>query len=321
MGDHALGKQRVERFNRGRGQMATNLHGARKEARIEQVQNRMFYAADILIDVHPITGFSHIRRCGGIGGREARVIPRGIHESIHCVGLAAGLLAASGAGTVAPGRMAIQWVPRNVKCHIVGQADRQVFFFFWHYAAAVTMHHWNRTAPITLSTQAPIAQTILRFADAKPLRLCPVDCGINRFLPGRLLQAGRLVDPAHCFGFGRHKGHIRYGCGVAQRKECINHRQIIFPRKIKVALVMGGAGEDRASAIVHHHEIGDPNRQWRATKRVLHGYAGIKALLFRLFHGRFCGVHFLTFSAEVRQRGILSRQALGQRMVGGEADE
>ena len=84
---------------------------------------------------------------------------------------------------------------------------------------------------------------------------------------------------------------------------------------------MGGAGEDCTGAVIHHHEIGDPNRQWRAAKRVLHGDAGIKALLFGLFHSRFCGVHFLTFGTELCQGGVLSRQALGQRVVCGQANE
>ena len=124
MGDHALGEQRVKRFNRGGRQMATNLHRAGKEARIEQMQNRMFHTADILIDVHPIACLRHICRCGGIGGREARIIPRGIHKSIHRVGLPAGLFAASWAGAVAPSGVAIQRVARNIKCHIIRQADR-----------------------------------------------------------------------------------------------------------------------------------------------------------------------------------------------------
>ena len=140
-------------------------------------------------------------------------------------------------------------------------------------------------------------------------------------MPRGLLQAGRLVDPAHRFRFGRHESHICHGCIIVERKEGINHGQIIFPRKIKVALVMGGAGEDCAGAVIHHHKIGDPNRQWRAAKRILHGDAGIKALLFSLFHSGFCCVHFLTFGTEFRQGRVLSCQALGQRVVRGQANE
>ena len=84
---------------------------------------------------------------------------------------------------------------------------------------------------------------------------------------------------------------------------------------------MGRAGKNCAGAVIHHHKIGDPNRQWRAAKWVLHGDAGIKAFLFSLFHRRFCGVHFLTFGAKLCQGGVFRRQALGQRVVCSQANE
>ena len=98
------------------------------------------------------------------------------------------------------------------------------------------MHHWNWTPPIALSAQSPIAQTILSFADAKPLRFGPIDSGVNRLLPRGLLQASRLVDPANRLSFGRHKSHICHGCVIVERKEGINHWQTVFPREIEVAL-------------------------------------------------------------------------------------
>ena len=70
------------------------------------------------------------------------------------------------------------------------------------------MYHWYRTSPIALPAQSPIAQPILRFADAKALRFGPINGGVNRLLPRGLFQAGRLIDPAHRFRFGRYKSHI-----------------------------------------------------------------------------------------------------------------
>jgi hypothetical protein len=49
---HALREHPVERF--GKLQMAGIGHGAHEEARIEQMQDRVFDAANILIDGQPI---------------------------------------------------------------------------------------------------------------------------------------------------------------------------------------------------------------------------------------------------------------------------
>ena len=36
-------------------------------------------------------------------------------------------------------------------------------------------------------------------------------------------------------------------------------RQVVLACELQVALVVGGAAEDRARAIVHQHEVGDPD--------------------------------------------------------------
>ncbi len=52
MRHHALGKETLERFRDI--DLAARLHGAGKEARIEQMQNGVFDATDILVDRHPV---------------------------------------------------------------------------------------------------------------------------------------------------------------------------------------------------------------------------------------------------------------------------
>ena len=108
---HALGVLAGERFIEG--DVAGGLHGAGEEARIEQMQDRVLDAADILIDRHQAI---HDRARGrrvlvpGIG--EAREIPRRIHEGVHGVGVAQRFAAALRAGDVLPGRMMVERVAR-----------------------------------------------------------------------------------------------------------------------------------------------------------------------------------------------------------------
>jgi hypothetical protein len=54
--DHALREERVEGLDRLLGQVAGAVHRPREEARVEQVQDRVLDAADILVDVHPVGG-------------------------------------------------------------------------------------------------------------------------------------------------------------------------------------------------------------------------------------------------------------------------
>jgi hypothetical protein len=58
-----LGEQRIERLDRLRRQMPGDLHRPGEEARIEQVQDRVLDAADILVDIHPVIGILHPWAC------------------------------------------------------------------------------------------------------------------------------------------------------------------------------------------------------------------------------------------------------------------
>jgi hypothetical protein len=70
------------------------LHGAGEEARIEQVQDRVLDAADILIDRQPVVGGLRIGRTVAARRGEAGEVPGRIDEGVHGVGFAQGRLAA-----------------------------------------------------------------------------------------------------------------------------------------------------------------------------------------------------------------------------------
>ena len=151
--------------------LAGALHGAHVEAGIEQMQNGMLDAADILIDRHPIADGVVIDRPLGIGGAEAGEVPGGIDEGVEGVGLALGRAAALRAGDVLPGRVVGERVAGLIEGDILGQGDRQVALGHRHDAAARAMDDRDRAAPVALARHAPVAQAVIDGALADPQRL------------------------------------------------------------------------------------------------------------------------------------------------------
>ena len=219
VGHHALGEEGIERLGRGFGQMAGDVHRPRKEARIEQVENRVFDPTDILIDIHPIGGVFQIR--GGLSVRsgEARIIPRAVHEGVHRVGFTTRRLTASRAGAIAPCRVPVQRIAGDREINrlisvVIGQRDGQVFFLLGHHTAIVAIDNGDRATPITLARQAPITQAELGHTRAKPFAFHIADGGIDCLLPRRDVEPGEMVDPFHLFGFWRDKGRAINGCVI-----------------------------------------------------------------------------------------------------------
>ena len=111
--DHALGEQALERLVDRR--VPRLVHGAGEEARIEEMQDRMLDAADILIDGQPIADGVGVDRHWRMRRAEAREVPGRIDEGVHGVGLALGRSAALRAGDMLPGRMAVERIAAAVE--------------------------------------------------------------------------------------------------------------------------------------------------------------------------------------------------------------
>jgi hypothetical protein len=62
--------------------------------------------------------------------------------------------------------------------------------------------------------------------------------------------------------FGGTKASSVTGWPPSERDEGVDHRQVVLPREVEVALVVGRAAEDRAGAVVHQDEVGDVDRQF-----------------------------------------------------------
>jgi hypothetical protein len=258
---HALREERVERLDGRGGQVPAGVHRAGEEAGIEEVQDRVLHAADVLVDVHPVGGVLGRGRRRGAGRGEAGEVPRRIHEGVHRVRLAPGGLAAFRAGHVAPCRVAVERVSGLVEADVIGKRDGQVLLPLRHHAAVLAVDDRDRAAPVALARQAPVAQAEL--GDALPHAVCLAegDGGVDGLLARRDLGPGEGLGPRTFSVLGGTKAAVRHRMAAVERHEGVDHRQVVLAREVEVALVMGRAAEDRAGAVVHQDEVGDVDRQ------------------------------------------------------------
>ncbi len=166
---HALREQRGERLTQVLAAgMAGFTHRPIEEARVEQMQDRVLDAADVLVDGHPVVERGLVRRRLGIGSRKAREIPGAVDEGVHRVGFARGGLGACRAGHVPPGRMPIERIARHIEGRVLGQHHRQILRRHRDRAARRAMDDRDRAAPVALPRQAPIAQPEVDLRSAPP---------------------------------------------------------------------------------------------------------------------------------------------------------
>ena len=184
------------------------------------------------------------------------------------------------------------------------------------------MHDRNRAAPVALAGQAPVAQAELLDSLAQTLRLHPVDGGVDGFLPGRHVETGEVIDPLHLLRLRRDEGGVGHRLRVVERQEGVDHRQIVLAAEVEVALVVRRRAEDRARAVVHQDEVGDPDRHFpRGVERVLHLQSGVEAQLLRLFQRLFGGAALAHRRNGAGQLGVVLLKRLGQRMIRGQPEE
>ena len=276
----------------------------------------MLDPADILVDIHPISGIFRVGRRRGMGRGEAGIVPAGIHEGIHRVRLALCRLAAGRAGHVAPAGMAVQRIARLVKGDVIGQADGKVFLLLGHHATVGAMHYRNRAAPVALTAQAPVAQTVIGHPAPDALRLAGGNGGGNGGLAGLYRLAGKAAHIAHTLGFHRHVCLGQGGLVLTFGHEDRRNRQAVLGRKVEIALVMRRAAKDRPGAIVHQDEVGDIDRQLPVRVQWMrHPDTGVEAHLLGRLDGFRTGAAAPAFGDKSRQRRIARLQRFCQRMV------
>ena len=200
--------------------------------------------------------------------------------------------------------MTVERIAGLIEGHVLGQLDRQIRDRDRHDSARLAMDDRDRATPVALAGYAPVPELVIDL----PLGLRPV-------AERDLLQAAgdllfRLLDrqPIEKARIDHHSvaviggpidgevGGIEFG-----RAHHRGHAEAIGADKIEIALVVGGAAENRARAVFHEDEIGDIDRQAPAgIERVMNLEAGIIAALLRGLDRRDRGAHLVAFVDERR---------------------
>ena len=182
------------------------------------------------------------------------------------------------------------------------------------------MDHRDRAAPIALPRHAPIAQAeggllLAHVPLAEPLRDF-----LFRILDGLAVQEGGIREAAWP-GIGLvadlELGRVR----VLGNDHGLD-LELVFAGEVQVALVVRGAAEDRAGAVIHEDEVGDVNRQFHGRAEGMgRDDAGVVALLLGAVDLLLRRADLAALLDERRQLRIVLGERLGQRVLGRDADE
>ena len=314
--DHALGQQAGERFLDP--QIAAGLQGPGEETGIQKVQHRMLDAADILVHRQPAVGGGPVKAAvGDLRRAETGEIPGRLEKGVEGVGFPPRRGAASRTGDMLPGGMMGQGIARFVEGDVLGQGDRQIVRRHRYHAAGLAMNDGDRTAPIALARHAPVAQPVIHRAAAQPLGFHAVDdpaFGVSH--RHAVQRAGIDHHPVIEKGLGADADAGRVDTFGGHHR---GDRQAVFAGEVEIPLVMAGAAENGAGAIVHEDEIGHVNRQFLAVHQGIDGLqAGVAAAFLGGFQGRLAGTQAVAVGDEGGQRRVLGGQLEGQRMIGGD---
>ena len=249
MRDHALREQACERFAGGQVELTDIAKGARKKARVEQVEHGMLDTADILVDRQPVGALFRVCRA-----RKARIIPGRIDESVERIGLANGGFAALRAVHMLPVWMVSQRIAGLVEADIFRKFHWKVSVRNRDRAAVFAMNDRDRAAPVALARHAPVSKAVIDRTLAEAKRFDPGDGCTNCLVRLHPIEEIGIIDRAGA-DIGRIGDFMVFRARVGRQHDRLD-RQVIFTGKVEVALVAGGRAEDSAGAIGRQDEIG-----------------------------------------------------------------
>src|SRR6516162_9190141 len=105
-------------------EISTRTQRAHIKTRVEEVEDGMFDAADVLIDRHPVIDRLALECDRRPRRTKTQEIPGRFEEGVQGVGLAAGGSATTWAIDMFPGRVVIERISREREIDILGQRDR-----------------------------------------------------------------------------------------------------------------------------------------------------------------------------------------------------
>ena len=308
--DHALGEQAVERLV-----AAGHLHFAhrpRPEARIEQMQDRVLDAADILVDRHPVVVLLAIeRRRRELRRGEAVEVPARIRRRCRtCRSRAAPRRRRSGS------RRASRSDDGRADCPACRRSTSSGSVTGRSFSGTGTTPHVSQwiagigAAPVALARHQPVAQAVLRgaLADAHLLAgaRSPWPWRPRPSRPSR--NSELMITPSSTIGRLGDAENFAASASVGITTGRIGRPYLVA--NSMVALVVAGAAEDRAGAVFHQHEVGGIDRQGLARHQRMPGQQRqlVALLLGGLDLGR-GGAGLAALGDEALQAGIASPPA------------
>ena len=274
--DHPLVEEAGDRL--AEADQALLLHHLGEEPRVEQVQDGVLDAADVLVDRHPVVGERARERLAVVVRvGVADEVPGRVDEGVHRVRLAPRRPAAARARRRHP-----VLAPRAASAPWAGSPPRP---------GAARAARRRGPAPRRTSRSgrsgsgSPSSAAVRAASRAGGSRSSP--------RPGRAPRATRrsAPSPPGCEQAGeraRVDEHLVLGVrdeGRALldlafgRPHDLPDRQPVALREVEVALVVRGDGHDRAGAVPHQDVVGDPDRDPLVVHRVDGLAAGEDAVL------------------------------------------
>ena len=307
---HTLAQQLFSRFVRV--DHTRIAHQLVEEAEVEQVHDGVFNTTNVDINRQPVVCSFWIQhpfvvlRAG-----VARVVPGGFHKSIESVGFAQCRHAVNGG--FCPLRIGFDWAGNTIHNHVFRQNNRQLVFWRRQYGTVFQCHHRNRRAPVTLTGNTPVTQTVVYFTltHAKSHQL--VSNGIEGCFEA---EAVKLTGVKQYPFFGQSLfGQIRL-CAFSGQNYWLDG-QAIFSRKLVIALIVARNGHDCARTVFHQDEVCCPNRDLFASQRVNGFKARVDAFLLHGCHFGFSNLGVAAFVNEGGQFRVICSGFLRQRVTCG----
>src|SRR5690625_2872180 len=295
-------------------------HDARPEACIQQMQNRVFDAADVLVHGHPVIIALVDHSFVVVGAGVAHEVPRRIHEGIHGVGFATGICAALRAFAVQKGLVLFQRVSAAVGNQVFGQQDRKLGFGHGNRAAIGAVNDGDGGAPVALARNAPVAQTPGDLFVAQPLFNQVGGNGFNGFVAAQaVVFAG--IDGAAVFLVAVPVLPLPVGKVLAVDVDDLPDGQAVLVGELEIAFVVRRHAHDGTVAIGHQDIVADPQGNLVAAERVRDGQAGVHAFFVTGSQVGFGLAALLALFNEGSQRGVVFGRTRGQRVFRGDGAE
>ena len=218
----------------------------------------MFNTADVLVYIHPMIGFFTTPRCFFIACiRIAQIVPRRANKGIHRIGFARCRTAADRAGAVTELFPCCQGgYGTGRKGYVCRQFYGQLFFRNQLFTAFFTIYDRNRSSPIALTRNQPIAQTEVNCPLAAVMGLQPFGNGLFSLLNRKAVELSRVHKNAFArIGFCS----IFIVIFTGRVGDDIVNGNIVLFAEFKVPLIVTGNAHNGTCPVIGENIVGNPD--------------------------------------------------------------